>query len=193
MFTGIIQNLVPIAAVERTPELLKCAITLNDQTGLKLGASIAVDGVCLTVVRVDGSHVWFDVIEESLEKTTLKNLALGQLVNIERAARIGDEIGGHLMSGHVYGTAEISRIEGNCYTFQCPTSWMKYFFKKGFIAIDGISLTLVDVDPKGTFSVHLIPETLARTTLGIKTAGALVNIEIDPQTQTIVETLERMR
>lgn len=193
MFTGIVQKLLPVAAIEKYPELVKLAIPLDDHTNLQTGASISIDGVCLTVVRTEGSLVWFDIIEETLQKTTLKNLVVDRLVNVERAARIGDEIGGHQMSGHVYGTAEIAKIEANRYTFHCPSAWMKYFFQKGYIAVDGVSLTLVDVDPKGFFTVHLIPETLARTTLGVKKTGDLVNIEIDPQTQTIVETLERLR
>ena len=192
MFTGIVQKLLPITQIQHQQGLLKYAIHLEDQTNLKVGASIAIDGTCQTVVRIDGTNVWFDAIPETLEKTTLKNLIVGQLVNMERAAKFGDEIGGHILSGHVYGTATLTNIHENQYTFQCPAEWMKYFFEKGFIAIDGASLTLVDVDGKGAFSVHLIPETLLRTTLGFKKTGALVNIEIDSQTQTIVECCTRI-
>jgi riboflavin synthase len=192
MFTGIVQKLCPVAAIEKLPHHVKLAVALDDQTHLQLGASIAIDGVCLTVVKKDGSTVWFDVIEETLSKTTLNDVAVGKMVNVERAARFGDEIGGHLVSGHVIGTAEIEKIEENRYTFRCHPDWMKYFLPKGYIAVDGISLTIVDVDSKGTFSVHLIPETLARTTLGIKSQGTRVNIEIDAQTQAIVDTVERL-
>jgi riboflavin synthase len=192
MFTGIVQKLVPVASVERQPHLLKYAIQLDDCANLELGASIAVDGVCQTVVKIDGGHVWFDAIEETLQKTTLKHVTSGLRVNVERAARFGDEIGGHQVSGHVYGTAKIVDIKDNQYTFQLPTEWMKYFFKKGYIAIDGVSLTIVDAHRDGKLTVHLIPETLARTTLGFKKVGDLVNIEIDAQTQVIVETIERV-
>lgn len=192
MFTGIVAKLVPVVAVEKHSHWLKYAIEIHEQENLSLGASISVDGVCQTVVAIQGSYVWFDVIQETLEKTTLSDLQLGQLVNIERAARFGDEIGGHFVSGHVYGTATILKIEENRYTLGCPPEWMKYFFKKGFVAIDGVSLTIVDVNLEGSFTVHLIPETLSRTTLGIKRAGSRVNIELDSQTQTIVETIERM-
>lgn len=154
-----------------------------------------MDGVCQTVVALENQNVWFDAIQETLDKTTLHALAAGNLVNIERAAKFSDEIGGHLVSGHVYGTAQIYKMrnwENNReIQFQCSPSWMKYFFPKGYIAIDGVSLTLVQVDPKGFFSVHLIPETLRITTLGRK-EGDFVNIELDSQTQVTVDTVERV-
>lgn len=192
MFTGIVQKLLPITQIISGDHLLKYAVALEDQAGLQIGASIAIDGVCQTVVRIDGSDVWFDAIPETLEKTTLKTLTIGQLVNVERAARFGDEIGGHILSGHIFGTAQLVRIHQNQFTIQCPPEWIKYFFKKGYVAIDGVSLTIVDVDQEGYFTVHLIPETLGRTTLGFKKCGASVNIEIDSQTQVIVETVEQI-
>lgn len=192
MFTGIVQKLVPVTAIEKTPRLLKYAICLEESPSVELGGSISIDGVCQTVVKKEGKNIWFDAIEETLKKTTLKELQVGQRVNMERAARMGDEIGGHIVSGHVYGTAKIVSIHHNVYLFHCPAEWMKYFFEKGFIAVDGVSLTVVDVDMKGAFSVHLIPETLSRTTLGIKSVGDLVNIELDSHTQAIVDTVERV-
>ena len=121
---------------------------------------------------------------------------VGQLVNVERSAKFGDEIGGHVLSEHIIGTAEIVKVhllENNrVMTFETNPDWMKYFFPKGYIAVDGVSLTLVDVDHSGTFTVHLIPETLRLTTLGFKKEGDLVNIELDSQTQTIVDTIERI-
>ena len=135
------------------------------------------------------------MIGETLQRTTLKQLGKGDFVNIERAARFGDEIGGHLLSGHIMGTAHIESIERtahNCVMWlRCSLEWGKYLFSKGYIALNGASLTLVDVEKAtGLFSVHLIPETLRQTTLGAKKAGDLVNIEIDAQTQAIVETIE---
>lgn len=202
------------------PESLRLVVRLPDSMvqGLERGASVSVDGVCLTVTgilgmakfgmdpptpsspeTIDSGQFWlvsFDVIRETLEKSTLSTLKPGSLVNIERAARLSAEVGGHHVSGHVYGIGSISKIdkwEGNQkVTFQIPPSWTKYFLPKGYIAIDGISLTLVDVDPNGAFTVHLIPETLARTSLGRKGIGDLVNIELDSQTQAIVDTVERV-
>lgn len=198
MFTGIVQSLRPVKAVIPLPGRLRYAVDLGAAltNHLQAGASVAIDGVCQTATTIEGTLVWFDAIDETLKKTTLKNLTPGQLVNIERAARFGDEIGGHLLSGHVYGVAEIADIQrpqGNCIiTLQCPPIWTRYLFEKGFVALDGASLTLVDIAAAGTFTVHLIPETLQRTTLGTKDVGALVNVEIDAHTQAIVDTVERI-
>lgn len=237
MFTGIVQGQFEVAQLtakykgqiesngsisnqnRSLPESLRLVVRLPDSMvqGLERGASVSVDGVCLTVTGIlgmakfgteepsssqgdfDSGQSWlvsFDIIRETLEKTTLFALQPGSLVNIERAARFSDEVGGHRVSGHVYGVAQISKLEkwtGNQkVTFQIPSLWTKYFLPKGFIAIDGISLTLVDVDPSGTFTVHLIPETLSRTSLGRKGVGELVNIELDSQTQAIVDTVERV-
>lgn len=198
MFTGIVKGLFAVTNMQQLPGMIKFSVNLSPEliSDLQIGASIAIDGVCLTVVKTEGDNAWFDVMQETLDKTTLNEINIGRRVNVERSARVGDEIGGHSVSGHVYGKAQITQIaesENNKKIyFQCPKLWMKYFFSKGFIAIDGISLTLVDVDPTGTFSVCLIPETLRITTLGIKHEGDWVNIEVDAQTQTLVDTVERM-
>ena len=116
-------------------------------------------------------------------------------MNGEYSLRMGDEVGGHLLSGHVFGVASIAGIRRKAHhemEFHCPKQWMKYIFSKGHIAVDGVSLTVAAIDPDGCFSVHLIPETLKRTTLGGKEEGDLVNIEIDSYTQTIVSTVERI-
>lgn len=161
-----------------------------------MGASVAVDGVCLTVVAIEQRCVAFDVIEETLRRTTLGSLRPGDEVNIERSLKFGDEVGGHLLSGHVMGTARIEEVrQGNCQQevwFGCPPEWMEAILPKGYIAIDGASLTVVDVEV-GRFSVHLIPETLRVTTLGNKGVGDLVNIEFDLQTQAIVATVKRLQ
>lgn len=116
---------------------------------------------------------------------------------MERAAKFGDEIGGHLLSGHIFGMAQIDKIDlssNNCAIFfKCAPEWTQYLFPKGYVALNGVSLTLVDVDPKGLFSVHLIPETLKRTTFGSSRSGDWVNLEFDSQTQAIVDTLHRMK
>src|SRR5262249_41613216 len=127
----------------------------------------------------------------TLARTTLSQMCLGSLVNLERSAKIGEEIGGHLLSGHIYGTAQIAHIMENVYTFSCITQGMKYLFTKGFIAIDGISLTLVEVDRKKCpFSVNRLPETQKRPTQGQKRKGALVNLKFAPLPQVAVETVK---
>ena len=192
MFTGIVQELGKIVEIEKTSDLLRYTVEFPDTLlpDLKSGASVSIDGICQTVTTIDGNRVSFDAMEETLIKTTLDTLTIGQKVNLERSAKIGDEIGGHLLSGHIFGKTKLQKIEANIYTFACPKDWSPYFFPKGFIALDGISLTLVDILP-GFFTVHLIPETLKRTTLGFKKIGEFVNVEIDSQTQIIVDTIHR--
>lgn len=199
MFTGIVRGVFKIAEIIRCENMMSFAIEFDSKLlkGLEIGCSVSIDGACLTVVRIEGNHVWFDAIPETLQKTIISEYIVGDKVNIERSAKFGDEIGGHLLSGHVFGTATIEKKVANQHScilwLRCPSAWMKYFFPKGFIALNGASLTLVDVDPKGQFSVHLIPETLRATTFGTKEAGSKVNVELDAQTQVIVDTIERMQ
>ncbi len=197
MFTGIVQGtaeVVEILSKEnfRTHVLRLPAAQLE---GLAPGASVAHNGCCLTVTRVEGDRVSFDLMQETLRITNLGRLRVGERVNVERAARFGDEIGGHQMSGHIIATAEVTRViesENNRRLwFRVPERLAKYLFEKGYIGIDGISLTIGEV--KGAeFDVNLIPETLARTNIGTRQPGDRVNVEIDPQTQTIVDTVERV-
>ena len=198
MFTGIVQGTAEIIAVEENELFRTHIVRLPEELlpGLALGASVAHNGCCLTVTAIEGDRVSFDLIKETLRITNLGELAVGDVVNIERAAKFSDEIGGHLMSGHIMTTAEICKIiqsENNrevWFKLQ-DASQIKYILHKGFVGIDGISLTVGDVT-KSKFCVHLIPETLERTTLGAKKLGHKVNIEIDPHTQAIVETVERV-
>ena len=162
---------------------------------LKLGASIAHNGVCLTVTRIDGDLLSFDLMQETLRITNLGKLQVGDEVNVERAMKMSDEIGGHLLSGHVYSMAlidEIIRTENNYQIwFKLPEPHLiKYILTKGYIAIDGISLTIGAVE-NGRFCVNLIPETLQRTIIAQKKIGDKVNLEIDSQTQAVVDTVER--
>ena len=197
MFTGIVQGVATIAEVIKAPGLNTLVVRFPEAKvqGVTIGASVAINGTCLTVTRQDGDLLYFDAMQETLRLTTLGNLAEGDSVNFERAARIGDEIGGHLLSGHVHTTAvlaEIIRTENNVTLwFEVPESWMKYVFPKGYIAINGASLTIVEVTGN-RFNVHLIPETLRATTFGTAEQGQSVNIEIDSQTQAIVDTLARL-
>ena len=198
MFTGIVQGVAEIVAIEEK-ELFRTHTVRLDAAllpGLELGASLAHNGCCLTVTAIEGDRVSFDLIKETLRITNLGALQVGDKVNIERAAKFSDEIGGHLMSGHIMTTAEICKIiqsENNREVWFRPqdAGQIKYILRKGYIGIDGISLTVGDVT-KTKFCVHLIPETLERTTLGSKKLGHKVNIEIDPQTQAIVDTVERV-
>ena len=199
MFTGITQGTFEVTGVERLPDLLRYAVTLSSPlaSGLQLGASVSIDGVCQTVVAIDGEgSVTFEAIRETLERTTLGDLQKGQKVAIERSARVGDEVGGHDVSGHVLGTGEIvQRVEdGHVYDLlvRVPAAWMKYVLPKGFIAVDGSSLTVGRVDSSDRFWLHLIPETLRLTNFGKKNEGDRVNVEVDARTITIVDTVERV-
>lgn len=163
--------------------------------GLQTGASVAHNGCCLTVTEADGRTARFDLMAETLDKTNLGRLKAGDLVNLERAARFGDEIGGHLMSGHITATTEILRIERTEHNttmhFALPAALKPYILPKGFVGLDGCSLTIGSVG-EDSFCVHLIPETLRRTLFGTRQAGDTVNLEIDPQTQAVVDTVSRI-
>ncbi len=197
MFTGIVQGHYPITHIEEKSGLRSFSVSLplELRAGLQPGASVAVAGACLTVTRLDGDDVWFDVMAETLTKTTLGSLIMRDTVNVERSVKLGDELGGHLISGHVDATAEIvavdERPEARSITLRVDAAFMPYILSKGFIALDGCSLTVVD--PKeDTFVVHLIPETLRLTTFGSRKIGERINLEIDRQTQAIVDTVKRV-
>lgn len=198
MFTGIVQGTAELLAIDEKPNFRTHTVRLPPDMlpGLELGASVSHNGCCLTVTEINGDRVNFDLVKETLRITNLGDLSIGDYVNVERAAKFSDEIGGHLMSGHIMTTAEICKIlisENNREIWFKPrdAEQMKYILHKGFVGIDGISLTIGEVT-KTRFCVHLIPETLARTTLGAKRLGDRVNIEIDPHTQAIIETVERV-
>lgn len=198
MFTGIVQGTAPVVSIDEKSNFRTHVVKFPQELlpGLELGASVAHNGCCLTVTKVEGDLVSFDLMKETLRITNLGDVTIGSVVNLERAAKFNDEIGGHLMSGHIICTAEIVKIltsENNRQIwFKMPSpDLMKYVLHKGFIGIDGISLTIGEVT-KSRFCVHLIPETLQRTTLGVKRLGDKVNIEIDPQTQAVVDTVERV-
>ena len=199
MYTGIIQALCPVVALITKPGLVSFFVEFPARllSGLQTGASVAIDGVCFTVTCIENNRVSFDAMQETLQKTTIGMLRQGDFVNIERSAKMGDEIGGHPMSGHVSTIAQIVDVQesenNKTMTFHVDPFWMRFIFSKGFIGLDGASLTVVDVDKtKGTFNVWFIPETLCLTRFGTKQAGDNVNVEIDAQTQVIVETVERV-
>jgi riboflavin synthase len=202
MFTGIVQGVARIASLAEQPGLRH--IVLQCPPGfcrdLQVGASVAVDGCCLTVTAVEGDAVHFDAMQQTLTLTTLGVQAVGGRVNVERSFVAGAEVGGHILSGHVDLQARVAAIRNpennHVLRFELPAPWMRYVFPKGFIAVNGASLTVSEshtaADGSGWFEVWLIPETLRMTSFGDKAVGAAVNLEIDRQTQAIVDTVERV-
>lgn len=195
MFTGIVQGLGTLKSIEEGDGITTFCVKCPDTQDLAIGASVAIDGVCLTATSIKGELVTFDIIPETMERTTLGERVVDDVVNIERSLRYGDEVGGHLLSGHIIGrglvTYSESVGEGAQLKLKAPPSIQKYIQTKGYIGIDGISLTLGEVN-ENEFDLHIIPETLRLTTLGSKQAGDAVNIEIDSTTMMIVETVERL-
>jgi riboflavin synthase len=183
MFTGIIQFLAPVTDVRDEPPgkrvQIRCPQLCRDAS---IGDSIAINGCCLTVVTNDGQHLAFDAGPETLARTTLGSLTAGSNVNLEPSLRVGDRLGGHFVTGHVEALGElIERADDrdwSTFWFRFPPELARYMVPKGSIAVDGISLTLVEVE-RDRFSVALIPHTLEVTTLGARRAGDLVNLETD--------------
>lgn len=199
MFTGIVQTKARITEIrdERAFRQLTVQAGAAHLAQLQQGASIAINGVCLTVTGFDSSAGWvrFDVIGETLSKTNLGTLAVGAEVNFERSLTFGSELGGHIVSGHIQTTATLTQLDktaNNCaMRLTVAPEHMRYILSKGFIAVEGCSLTVGETYADG-FSLYLIPETLNITTLGLKQPGDKLNIELDQQTQTIVQTVERI-
>ena len=200
MFTGIVQGTARVRSVADKPGLRSFTLGFAPGfcDGLAVGASVAVDGVCLTATAVHGDDAAdFDVMQQSLALTTLAGLVEGSAVNVERAARDGAEIGGHPLSGHVDFMArvvDVRRPENNCVLrIEVPAPWMRYVFAKGYIAINGASLTVAEAGREtggaGWFEVWLIPETLRMTNFAELAAGDAVNIEIERSTQVFVDTV----
>ncbi|RJV02422.1 MAG: riboflavin synthase subunit alpha [Candidatus Poseidoniales archaeon] len=196
MFTGLVEGRGRVESFDAADGFWRLVVTVPDADGLELGASVAIDGVCLTAVAIDGLSVAFDVIAETMQRSTLGDRNVGDDVNVERALRFGDEVGGHLVSGHVFDTGRIETVaySGDACDLrvEATEATMRYIFEKGYIAISGISLTVGMCDNEG-FHLHLIPETLARTTLGSAKVGDRVNLEVDPITVAAVETVERIK
>ncbi|MEQ1445430.1 riboflavin synthase subunit alpha [Acinetobacter schindleri] len=201
MYTGIVQGLEKVVEIRKGNGFI--TIIVSDQQGffadVFIGASVAVNGVCLTVTTIDREQqqIHFDISNVTLELTTLKSLKVGDEVNIERSAKVGTENGGHNLYGHIEGTAQVTQIERRGETLhidlQVPAGNIKYFFLKGFIGLNGCSLTVNHVDRvKSEISIDLIPETLRLTTWKSVQVGDEVNYEIDQMTRTLVDTLENI-
>ncbi len=183
MFTGIIESLGKVKQVKIQSSSAIIAIDLGQLSdGVNPGDSIAINGACLTATQIKGSEVYFDVSRETLSKTTIGNLRISDNVNIEKSLRMGDKLGGHFVTGHVDGVGVINKIDSE--TTQCfvwisvSENLTNMMIKKGSVAVDGISLTIVELKEK-LFSVALIPFTIGATTLGFKSVGQKVNIETD--------------
>ena len=182
MFTGIITDIGRIEQLEQRGDLRARIATSYDMARVDMGASIACDGVCLTVVNK--GQGWFDVdiSAESVSKTNISNWAPGHRINLERALRVGDELGGHIVSGHVDGVAEVVglRKEGDStrVTFRAPEALARFIAEKGSVALNGTSLTVNEVQGRD-FGVNFIPHTQAATTWGGVAVGDRVNLEID--------------
>ena len=197
MFSGIVQEFSKKTEVKSKDYGINLSVRVTKKftKGLKKGDSVAVNGVCLTVKKFNSDTINFDVIHESLKLTNLKSLNSELPLNLERSLKMGDEIGGHLVSGHVHSKGKILDFKKSKETLlkiELPKSIKEYILKKGYVALNGISLTVVNVDSK-SFSVSLIPETLENTNLKFLKKGDLLNIEADQQTVTIVETIKKLR
>tara|TARA_R110000868_G_scaffold29064_5_gene108268 strand:- start:23364 stop:24008 length:645 start_codon:yes stop_codon:yes gene_type:complete len=197
MFTGIVQTRLAVAQVDKQQDFATFTLLFPEalRQGLQTGASVALNGTCLTVRALDGAAVSFDAIGQTLAVTNLGSVTAGDEVNIERAARIGDEIGGHLLSGHVMAQVRIlerrESVNNLVLWFERPAALLPYLLDKGYVALNGCSLTIAEV-AGDRFSVHLIPETREVTTFGSAAVGDAINLEVDPQTQAVVDTVTRM-
>lgn len=199
MFTGIVQGSFAVSSLLSENGIARIGIVLPDKLrqDLEIGASVAIDGVCLTVTAIDEDLVCFDAIDQTLKVTTLGELREGSKVNVERSFKQGVEVGGHIVSGHIDDTAKIVDIidtdNNRTFTYKVSSAIAKYILDKGFVAVNGCSLTVARINKVAdTFDICYIPETLRVTTHGDKEIGDLVNIEVDRQTQAIVDTVERI-
>ncbi len=196
VFTGIVEKIGTITTVRSVPggrHLALRAGAMAEQCAL--GASVCVSGVCLTVTTTAGDTIEFDVITETLRRSTLGSLSVGSYVNLERSLRVGDRLDGHFVQGHVDGTACVDRVVASprehLVWLRADETLMLYVIPKGSVTLDGVSLTIADVDV-GRFCVALIPTTLEQTTLGTLSAGDLVNVESDIIARTVVHRLAGM-
>lgn len=183
MFTGLVESLAPLARVDDEPPGKRLVVDAGELARTAaLGESVALDGCCLTVVQIDGPRLHFQAGPETLAKTSLGQRRAGDRVNLERSLRLGDRLGGHLVTGHVDAVGAVAgredRGEWSLFWFSAPKELLAGIVPKGSVAVDGVSLTVVETSGAG-FSVQLIPHTLAVTTLGGKRAGDLVNLETD--------------
>lgn len=185
MFTGIVEEIGILSNIEKSSSGMRLTINAHRiLEDMKLGDSIAVSGVCQTVVKFSQTHFTVEVSNETLEVTTFRKIKSGDHVNLERALRLSDRLGGHIINGHVDGTGELIEIKkegfSSIYQFKIPSSLARYTVYKGSVCIDGISLTISDINAEGTvFAVTIVPHTFENTTLINLKPGSVVNIETD--------------
>jgi len=197
MFSGIVSGIGSVKSIKHKNDIISIEVKApkNFSKKLKKGASVSVDGVCLTAINSDSDTIKFDVIEETLSRTTLGNFVKGQKVNLERSMTASSEIGGHLISGHIHCVSEIISINekksSKDMKISIPKGMDKYILEKGYIGVNGCSLTVGKVF-KTNFNIHLIPETLKVTNLDLLKEKSLVNIELDQNTVTIVDSVEKI-
>ncbi len=197
MFSGIVSGLGSIKSIKKKVDIVSVEIKApkNFSKKLQKGASVSVDGVCLTAKNSNSDNIKFDVIEETLSRSTLSNLVKGQKVNLERSITSSTEIGGHLMSGHIHGVAKVTDLKikesSTDMKISIPKGTGKYILEKGYIGINGCSLTVGKVN-KSSFNIHLIPETLEVTNLASLEKNQFINLELDQNTVSIVDTVERV-
>lgn len=196
MFTGIVESVARVAAIEPQGEKTRLVLEAPAITGgLPLGASVAVNGACLTVVAVEGGRVAFEAVRETLEKTSLGDLRAGSRVNVERAMRADGRLDGHIVQGHVDATGRVRALERRADDVRlfvaCDAAFADLLVPKGSIAVDGVSLTLVGVEADG-FDVALIPHTLGATNLADRAPGDRVNLEADVLGKYVRKYLERI-
>ena len=198
MFTGIVQGYCEVIALVNEYGLTTISIELGELAqDLDSGASVALNGCCLTVTSVKKSRVTFDIVQETMTTTNLGRVEVGDGLNVERSLTVGEEVGGHILSGHVACMARVSAVRTNeghkVVVFEVPNPWINYVMDKGFIALNGASLTVSEFDrDRGTIAVSLIPETLARTGFKTVKVGDLINLEVDSRTQAVVETVQNI-
>ena len=197
MFSGIVSGIGSVKSIKHKNDIISIEVKApkNFSKKLKKGASVSVDGVCLTAINSDSDTIKFDVIEETLSRTTIGNFVKGQKVNLERSMTASSEIGGHLISGHIHCVSEIISINekksSKDMKISIPKGMDKYILEKGYIGVNGCSLTVGKVF-KTNFNIHLIPETLKVTNLDLLKEKSLVNIELDQNTVTIVNSVEKI-
>ena len=183
MFTGLIEEIGRVGGVSRAGEALRLTIEAREVAGdLAVGDSVNIDGACQTVVEFAAGSFQVESVEETLQRTTFGTFQVGRQVNLERSLRLSDRLGGHLVLGHVDGVGTIAQVQRRAdswvFTVQPPSELNRYIASKGSIAVDGISLTVVEAAAEA-FTVSIIPHTFGATTLGQRQAGESVNLEVD--------------
>ena len=196
MFSGIVQEAGKVIGFVKEKDIYNLSIECSSEfvSDLKKGASISVDGVCLTVKDENPEILRFDLVEETIKRTNFKNIKTGDNVNLERSLKVGDEIGGHPVSGHIHGISKVISIDKRDQSwdvkFSVESFMHDYMLHKGYVAINGCSLTVGDVSNE-SFMIHLIPETLSITNLFQLKQGSVVNIELDQNTIIIADTVKK--